>query len=34
MKIWLPRNDRNGVLEIWHPKGNSLLDDLPFLLMM
>ena len=30
MKIWLPRNDRNGVLEIWHPKGNSLLDDLPF----
>jgi len=30
MEIWLLRKDRNGVLEIWHPKGNSLLDDLPF----
>lgn len=30
MKIWLPRNDRNGVLGSWHPKDNSLLDDLPF----
>lgn len=30
LKIWLPRNDRNGVLNIWKPKEDSLLDDLPF----
>lgn len=30
MKIWLPRNDRDGVLEIWHPQENVLLEDLPF----
>lgn len=30
MKIWLPRNDRAGVLDMWHPKENVLLEDLPF----
>ena len=30
MKIWLPRNDRASILEIWHPKEGMLLDDLPF----
>lgn len=30
MKIWIPRNDRIGVLDIWHPKENILLEDLPF----
>lgn len=30
MKIWLPRNDRGGVLDIWNPKQGSLLEDLPF----
>jgi len=30
MKIWLPRNDRDGVLEMWNPGGNNLLEDLPF----
>lgn len=29
MKIWLPRNDRGGVLDIWKPKEGSLLEDLP-----
>ncbi len=29
MKIWLPRSDRSRVLEIWQPKGNSLLEELP-----
>jgi len=28
-KIWIPRSDRNRVLEIWKPKENSLLDELP-----
>jgi len=30
LKVWLPRNDRNGVLETWKPKENVLLEDLPF----
>lgn len=30
LKVWLPKNDRNGVLEIWNPKEKSLLEDLPF----
>jgi len=30
LKIWLPRNDRAGVLETWKPKENVLLEDLPF----
>ncbi|HBV01286.1 MAG TPA: hypothetical protein DEF00_02740 [Candidatus Taylorbacteria bacterium] len=30
LKIWLPRNDRAGVLESWKPKENVLLEDLPF----
>ena len=30
LKIWLPRNDRTGVLESWKPKGNVLLEELPF----
>jgi len=30
LKIWLPRNDRTGVLETWKPKENVLLEDLPF----
>jgi hypothetical protein len=30
MKIWLPRNDRAGVLDIWQPDENILLEDLPF----
>lgn len=30
MKIWLPRNDRTGVLENWKPKQDDiLLEDLP-----
>jgi len=29
MKIWLPRSDRANVLEIWKPKENVLLEDLP-----
>jgi len=28
-KIWIPRSDRNRVIEIWKPKEDSLLDDLP-----
>ncbi|MBN1254813.1 MAG: hypothetical protein JXA50_06025 [Deltaproteobacteria bacterium] len=28
-KIWLPRNDRNKVLEVWNPSKGTLLDDLP-----
>jgi hypothetical protein len=27
--IWLPRNDRSRVLEVWQPKKNSILNDLP-----
>jgi hypothetical protein len=27
--IWLPRNDRSRVLEVWQPKKNSVLNDLP-----
>ncbi len=27
--IWLPRNDRGRVLEVWQPKKNSILNDLP-----
>jgi hypothetical protein len=30
LKVWLPKNDRSGVLEIWKPKDKVLLDDLPF----
>ena len=29
LKIWLPRNDRGKVLEIWQPKKESLLEELP-----
>ena len=29
MKIWLPRNDRADILELWKPKDNSLLEELP-----
>lgn len=29
MKIWVPRNDRAGVLGIWGAKKESLLDELP-----
>lgn len=27
--IWLPKNDRSRVLEVWQPKQNSSLSDLP-----
>lgn len=27
--IWLPRNDRSRVLEVWQPKKSSILQDLP-----
>ncbi|EJF09059.1 hypothetical protein O71_17226 [Pontibacter sp. BAB1700] len=27
--IWLPKNDRTRVLEIWQPKKSSVLNDLP-----
>lgn len=30
VKIWLPRNDRDSILEIWNPKDKILLEDLPF----
>jgi len=30
MKIWIPQNDRSGILELWNPKEGTLLDDLPF----
>jgi hypothetical protein len=29
LKIWLPRNDRTSILELWNPKENSLLEELP-----
>lgn len=29
LKIWLPRNDRVRVLEIWQPQKEALLEDLP-----
>lgn len=29
LKIWIPRNDRNSILELWNPKENSLLEELP-----
>jgi hypothetical protein len=29
MKIWLPRNNRAKILELWQPKENSLLEELP-----
>ena len=29
LKIWLPRNDRQRVLDVWKPKSNCLLDSLP-----
>lgn len=29
MKIWLPRNDRVSILEIWKAKDNTLLEELP-----
>lgn len=28
-KIWLPRNDRNLVLQEWHPKADVILETLP-----
>ena len=28
-KIWLPRNDRARVLEVWSPQEDSVLDELP-----
>ena len=28
-KIWLPRNDRRRVIELWEPKLESLLEELP-----
>ncbi|RDV11787.1 hypothetical protein DXT99_24215 [Pontibacter diazotrophicus] len=28
-KIWLPKNDRSRVLEVWQTKVNSVLQDLP-----
>jgi hypothetical protein len=28
-KIWLPRTDRNRVLDIWKPNDESLLEELP-----
>jgi hypothetical protein len=28
-KIWLPRNDRNRIFEVWTPKQGSVLKDLP-----
>lgn len=28
-KIWIPRSDKSRVLEIWKPKDDSLLDELP-----
>lgn len=28
-KIWLPKNDRSRVLEVWHSKSGSVLLDLP-----
>lgn len=30
LKIWLPRNDRTGVLASWKPKEGVLLEELPF----
>lgn len=27
--IWLPRSDRGGVLQVWQPNANTLLDVLP-----
>jgi hypothetical protein len=29
MKIWLPKADRQGVIELWNPKADSLLEELP-----
>ncbi len=29
LKIWLPRSDRQRVLEVWQPKTQSLLEELP-----
>jgi hypothetical protein len=29
MKIWLPRNDKQRVLELWQPRANTLLEALP-----
>ena len=29
LKIWLPRNDRQRVLDVWKPKSKCLLDSLP-----
>lgn len=30
LKVWIPRNDLSGVLELWKPKESVLLDDLQF----
>lgn len=29
LKIWIPRSDKQRVLEVWKPKANSLLEILP-----
>lgn len=29
LKIWLPRSDKQRVLEVWHPKTQCLLEQLP-----
>ncbi|WP_347157445.1 hypothetical protein [Pontibacter chitinilyticus] len=28
-KVWIPKNDRSRVLEVWQPKRDSMLQDLP-----
>lgn len=30
-KIWLPKADRSRVAEFWHPKENTLLEELPII---
>ena len=31
MRIWLPRNDRQGVLDLWQPENeNTVISSLPF----
>ncbi|RYD58315.1 MAG: hypothetical protein EOP56_05165 [Sphingobacteriales bacterium] len=29
LKIWIPRSDRQRVIEVWHPRAESLLELLP-----
>ena len=31
MKIWIPRADKNAVLEVWKPKEGTLLETLPII---